>query len=279
MRALLAVDIGNSTIGFGIFLKPTKNTKLFIKKIPTHPIQSAETYRKIIAEIIEHFTHLPIHTFTHSLEIDSIISSVVPSLNPSIIEAIKDICGRKPIIVSHELHCGLTFDVKRPEEIGTDRIANAVAGFYYFKKPVAVVDFGTATTITVVGRHSNFLGGAIMPGIELMQKALHTGTAKLPPVSNKRPKTVLGKDTASSITSGIINGTASAVEALIKSIEKELGFRLKLVLTGGHAKLMSPLIKRDHSMIPNLTFEGLRLIYLYRLKLLNSDIKERICMN
>lgn len=262
LSTLLAVDIGNSTIGFGIFLNPAKNTKLFIRKIPTHPIQSAEAYRKILAEIIEHFTNLPIHPFAYSPEIDAIISSVVPALNPPIIEAIKDIYGRKPIIVSHKLHCGLAFDLKRPEEIGTDRIANAVAGFYYFKKPVTVVDFGTATTITVVGRHSNFLGGAIMPGIELMQKALHTGTAKLPPVPIKRPKTVLGKDTASSMTSGIINGTAGAVEALIKSIEKELGFRLKLVLTGGHAKLVSPLIKRDHILAPNLTFEGLRLIYL-----------------
>ncbi|MDI6728234.1 MAG: type III pantothenate kinase [Thermodesulfovibrionales bacterium] len=266
MSALLAVDIGNSTIGFGIFLNPIKNTKLFIKKIPTHPIQSAEAYKKIIAEIIEHSIHSPNHPFTHSPEIDSIISSVVPSLNPPIIKAVEDICGRQPLIVSHKLHCGLTFSVKQPGEIGADRIVNALAGFYYFKKPVAVVDFGTATTITVVGRHSNFLGGTIMPGIELMQKALHTGTAKLPPVSIKRPKTVLGKDTASSMTSGIINGTAGAVETLIKSIEKELGFRLKLVLTGGYAKLVSPLIKRKHCMAPNLTFEGLRLIYLYHVE-------------
>ncbi|WP_333655243.1 type III pantothenate kinase [Dissulfurispira sp.] len=268
MSILLAVDIGNSTIGFGIFLNPIKNTKLFIKKIPTHPIQSAEAYKKIIAEIIEHFTHSPTHPFTHSPRIDSIVSSVVPSTDRSIIEAIKDICSRKPIIVSHKIPCGLTFDVKHPERIGADRIADAVAGFSYYKKPVAVVDMGTATTITVVSpkkscNHPVFLGGAIMPGIDLMHHALHEGTAKLPPVSIKRPKTVLGKDTASSMTSGIINGTAGAVEALIKSIEKELGFRLKLVLTGGHAKLVSPLIKRDHCLAPNLTFEGLRLIYLY----------------
>lgn len=277
MSALLAVDIGNSTIGFGIFLNPIKNTKLHIKKIPTHPIQSVEAYKKIIAEIIEHFTHSP--------KIDSIVSSVVPSIDRSIIEAINDICSRKPIIVSHKIPCGLTFDVKHPERIGADRIANAVAGLSYYKKPVAVVDMGTATTITVVSHkkscnHAVFLGGAIMPGIDLMHHALHEGTAKLPPVSIKRPKTVLGKDTASSITSGIINGTAGAVEALIKSIEKELGFRLKLVLTGGHAKLVSPLIKRDHSLAPNLTFEGLRLIYLYNLlKSHNLGIKEQICTN
>jgi type III pantothenate kinase len=273
MSALLAIDIGNSTIGIGLFLNQLKKTKLFIKKIPTHPLKSAEAYKKIIAELIKDCRGQRAKSIEHGekLDFDAIISSVVPSINRPIIEAIKDICGRKPIIINHKIPCGLTFDVKRPDEIGADRIANAVAGFYYYKKPVAVVDMGTATTITVVSpkkssNHPVFLGGAIMPGIELLHRALHEGTAKLPPVSIKRPKTVLGKDTASSMTSGIINGTVGAVEALIKGIEKELGFRLKLVLTGGHAKLVSPLIKREHRIVPNLTFEGLRLIYLYHVE-------------
>ncbi len=262
MSILLAVDIGNSTIGFGIFLNPIKNTKLFIKKIPTHPILSAEAYKKIIAEFIKDYGKRQRAKGKGQEKTDAIISSVVPSLNPPIIEAIKNICGRKPVIVSHKTDCGISFDVKRPEKIGADRIANAVAGFHYFKRPAAVIDFGTATTITVIGRQENLLGGTIMPGIDMMQMALYSGTAKLPPVQLKMPKTVLGKDTASAITSGIIHGTAGAAESLIKGMEKELGFRLKLVLTGGHANLMSHLIKRDHRLAPNLTFEGLRLIYL-----------------
>lgn len=255
MNSLLAVDIGNSTIGFGLFLNPAKSKKLFIKKIPTHPAQSTETYKEIIAEFIKN------RVMGHG-SWDAIISSVVPSLNPSIIEAIKNICGRKPMIVSHKTDCGISFDVKRPEKIGADRIANAVAGFHYFKSPAAVMDFGTATTITVIGRQENLLGGTIMPGIDMMRIALYSGTAKLPAVRLKVPKTVLGKDTVSAVTSGIIHGTAGAVESLIKGMEKELGFRLKLVLTGGHAKLVSPLIKRDYLLASNLTFEGLRLIYL-----------------
>jgi type III pantothenate kinase len=259
---LLAIDIGNSTIGLGMFLNPEKSKKLFIKKIPTHPAQSAERYKKIIAEIIEHFTHSP--------KIDAIISSVVPSLNQPITSAIKSICCKEPLIVSHKLESGLISNAAHPEKIGADRIANAVAGFHYFKRPVAIIDFGTATTVTVVSPKKShdflgmpvFLGGTIMPGIQLMQKALYSGTAKLPLISLKKPKKVLGEDTTSSIASGIINGTAGAVESLIRNMEKELGFRLKLVLTGGHAKLMSHLIQRDYILIPNLTFEGLRLIYL-----------------
>jgi type III pantothenate kinase len=266
MKALLAVDIGNSTIGFGIFPDPARNTKLFIKKIPTHPALSAEAYKKIIAEIIEHFTHSPIHPFTHSPKIDSIISSVVPSIDRPIIEAAKEICGKKSLVVSHKSVSGIAFEVSKPSEVGADRIANAAAGFYYFKKPVAVVDFGTATTITVcipfTDEKQRFIGGAILPGIELMLKSLYSGTSKLPLAVLKKPDTVLGKSTVSSIISGIVHGTAGAVEHLIKSMEKETGFKLKLVLTGGHAKLMSPLIKREHRMAPNLIFEGLRLIYL-----------------
>ncbi|WP_203472995.1 type III pantothenate kinase [Dissulfurispira thermophila] len=256
----MAIDIGNSTIGFCIFQNPKKNKKMFIKRISTHPALSAKIYKEIIAEIIGQRTK--------SKDFDTIISSVVPSINVPIVEAVKDICRKKPILVNHKIDCGLTFDVKTPEKIGADRIANAIAGFYYYKRPVAVVDMGTATTITIVSikkpcKHPVFLGGAIMPGINLMHRSLHTWTAKLPHAPIKTPNAVLGKDTTSSINSGIINGTAGAIEALIKGVEKELGFRLKLILTGGYAKLVSPLIKKGHSMVPNLTFEGLRLIYLY----------------
>jgi type III pantothenate kinase len=264
MNSILAVDVGNTTIGLCLFLKLEDRTKFFIKKIPTHPVQSANRYKKIIVEFIKQKIGSSLQPSAFSL--DSVISSVVPPLNISIAGAIKEICGRQPLVVSHTLDCGLAFDVKHPEKIGADRIANAVAGFDYFKKPVAVIDFGTATTITAVGRQYNchpvLLGGAIMPGINLMQRSLHEGTSKLPSTLLKMPKTALGKNTVLAITSGIVFGTAGAIETLIKSMEKELNFRLKLILTGGHAKLMSPLIKRNHCLAPNLTFEGLRLIYI-----------------
>ncbi|MCL4456399.1 MAG: type III pantothenate kinase [Nitrospirae bacterium] len=259
MSILLAVDIGNSTIGLGLFHEPAKSRRIFLKKIPVRPARSAAAYKKIISDFIGLRTT---GSKFLTLNIDVILSSVVPSLNETIIKSLIGITGRKPLIVCHKLKCGLNLAVTAPSAIGADRIANAVAGFHYFKKQVAIVDFGTATTVTVIGRNSDFIGGAIMPGVHLMQRALHEGTAKLPPIPLKTPKTVLGRSTASSITSGIIHGTAGAVEALINGMEKEIGFRLKLVLTGGHAKLMSPLVKRRHLLEPNLTFEGLRLIYL-----------------
>lgn len=255
---LLCIDIGNSTIGLGLFLDELKSDRPLVRKIHSYPVKSESFYKKIIAELIK-------KKYAVSRQpsgLDSIISSVVPSLSPVIIKATANICGKSPLVLSSKLDCGITFNVHHPEKIGPDRIANAVSGLYHFKKQFAVVDFGTATTITVVGKYQDILGGAIMPGLDLMQRSLYSETARLPSVRLSKPKTALGKNTVSSIQSGIIHGTAGAVENIIRYMEKELNFKLKLVLTGGHSNLMSHFIKRRHILMPDLTFEGLRLIYL-----------------
>jgi type III pantothenate kinase len=152
--------------------------------------------------------------------------------------------------------------VANPSRIGADRIANAVAASHIFKGPVAVVDCGTATTITVVGPGKIFLGGAIMPGLSVMRESLYRSAARLPRAPLVRPEKVLAGETSASISSGIIYGTAGAVRSLVHGIEKELGFRVQLVLTGGQGALLSPLMGRRHRLMPTLTFEGLRLIHL-----------------
>lgn len=257
MSILLAVDIGNTTIGLGLFKNPGSSNKIIVRKVPSHPARSANEYKKII----EKFINESIGN-NSPREIDSIISSVVPRLDRPVTGALKDLCGKGPLILNHKSNTGITFDVPHPEGIGPDRIANAVAGAAYFKKPLAVVDFGTATTLTVVGKHNNFLGGAILPGLGLMLKSLYSETARLPLAPIERPVAILGKDTMSSLASGIVYGTAGAVEMLIKGIEKELHFRLQLILTGGHCKLMSEAIKKDCKIVPDLTFEGLRLVHM-----------------
>ncbi|MGD0283268.1 MAG: type III pantothenate kinase, partial [Dissulfurispiraceae bacterium] len=195
--------------------------------------------------------------------ISAIVASVVPARNTVINTALACFCESRPLYVNAALNCGLTFSVEEPFRMGADRIANAVAGANYTKgRPTAVVDFGTATTVTVIGTRWTLLGGAILPGVALMLKALHSGTAKLPLVSSGALEKALGKDTASSIMSGIIYGTAGAVEKLTIMMEKELKFKLQLVLTGGNAPLVSPFINRSFIHSPNMTFEGLRLIYL-----------------
>lgn len=255
---LIAVNIGNSNIGFGLFTDPLHSSSLIVRKVPAHPARTSGYYRKIMAQMIKEagVENMP-------LSRSAIVASVVPARNTVINSALASLCKSRPLYVNAGLNCGLAFRVEEPFKMGADRIANAVAGVSFNKgRPTAVVDFGTATTVTVVGKRSTLLGGAILPGIALMQKALHSGTAKLPLVSPDALKKALGKDTASSIMSGIIYGTAGAVEKLIIMMEKELKFKLQLVLTGGSAPFVSAFIKKAFIHRPNMTFEGLRLIHL-----------------
>jgi type III pantothenate kinase len=128
-------------------------------------------------------------------------------------------------------------------------------------QPSAVIDFGTATAISVVGRHRAFLGGAILPGIDIMLNSLASKTAKLPALDAEWPETALGRDTASAIKSGVVLGSAGAVIHIIENIEEETGLRLDLVVTGGRAELVSPFLEHAHILAPNLVFEGMRLVY------------------
>lgn len=259
---LITVNIGNSSIGFGLYPDPLQSSSLIIKKVPTHPARSSGLYKMVITQMLREAGAREIPEC-----VSAVVSSVVPTRNAVMNHALTAFCNSKPLAVSAGIKSGLVFKVKEPFKVGEDRIANAVAGVSYNKgRPTAVVDFGTATSITVVGKQRTLLGGAILPGIDLMRKSLHSETAKLPLVSPDARRNALGKDTASSIISGVVYGTAGAVEKLIKMMEKELEFKLQLVLTGGYASLMPSFINRSFVIRPHLTFEGLRLLHIANLK-------------
>jgi type III pantothenate kinase len=185
--------------------------------------------------------------------------------------AVREVVAGEPLVVGRSLNNGLTFAVKHPEQVGADRITCAVAAVALLGCPVAVVDLGTATTVSVVGKRNEFLGGAILPGLTLMRDALSRGTAQLPDIALRRPRAIVGGDTVSAILSGIMYGTAGAIERLVAGMEKAHRFRVHLVLTGGHARFLSPLLARPHVTRPMLAFEGLRLIYLRNLVHIRED--------
>ncbi len=256
---LICIDIGNTSIGFGLFSKPSTKRLKCIEKIPTHPARSVIDYREILNGLINNYSDAKRRNLKHK---DVIISSVVPNLTPLIVESLKGITTKKPVFVNYKTTSGISLSIKKKKNIGADRIANAVGAFFHYNESVAVVDCGTATTITIVGKDSAIMGGAILPGIGLMQKALYSGTAKLPDISLKKPKRFLGRDTISSINSGIIHGTSGALENIILGIEQEIGYRFKIILTGGYSSLISPVLRLKHLLFPHLIFEGMRLIYL-----------------
>jgi len=256
-QALLAIDIGNSTIGLGLYPDVASGKALLVNRLTSDRTSSMRSMSKRIKE----FVYGDGRSFP-SADIGVVICSVVPTLTGKVFTAVTDLC-KKPLIVDYRMIRELSFEVSQPELIGTDRLVNALAGFRFFGKPVAVIDFGTATTITVIAKHAIFLGGAIMPGIDIMRESLAARTAKLPKVSLSVPCSAIGRDTASAITSGIIHGTAGAVDNLVTSIEREAHNKLRVILTGGHAGLISPFLKREHVLLPHLVFEGMRYIFIH----------------
>jgi type III pantothenate kinase len=156
---------------------------------------------------------------------------------------------------------GLNLKIKAPEELGTDRLADAAGAYAIYHEPVAVIDFGSATTLTAVGKNADVIGGSIMPGVGLMNDVLAQRTSKLTKVSLELPVPALGTDTAENIRSGLVFGTAGAVERVLDEIEKEVGYTFRVVLTGGYVHLMDAFIKRPHDVNAFLIHEGLKEIY------------------
>lgn len=250
---LIAIDIGNSTINIGYFL----DTGLLVQKTTTHPLRPADEYSRLMLDFLKQ--NLIEKTF-----FSCIISSVVTTHTTVLRDAVAKLSENKDnniLILSYQLDTGLNLKVKAPEELGTDRLADAAGAYSIYREPVAVIDFGTATTITVVGKNSDFIGGAIMPGIGLMNDVLDQRTSGLTKVPLEQPVTALGTDTAGCIRSGLLIGTAGAVERILDEIEKEAGYMFRVVITGGYAHLVDALIRRPHDVNDFLTLEGLREIY------------------
>ncbi|HMK55436.1 MAG TPA: type III pantothenate kinase [Dissulfurispiraceae bacterium] len=255
--ALLAIDIGNSTIGLGFYPDAATSSGSVTEKRRLIQVASAASLERFISDFLFNSCRIPKPVIQ---PLGVAISSVVPELNCRIIKSVKRFSSA-PLIITSATDTGLSLAVKHPENLGTDRIANALAGYARIKNPLSVIDLGTATTITVIGNRSRLLGGAIMPGLDMMIESLARCTSQLPLVAPSSPKSALGRDTKSAIISGIVNGTAAAIGGIHKGIEKELDAKLAIILTGGHAGLLSPLLKRKHLLIPDLIFEGIRLIY------------------
>ncbi|CAA7621031.1 Type III pantothenate kinase [Candidatus Terasakiella magnetica] len=191
-----------------------------------------------------------------------ITSAIVASVVPAMVFGLKTLCRRyfkcEPLVVGDEgVDLGLNILLDRPEEVGADRLVNAVAAHKYYKGPLIVIDFGTATTFDVVDAEGNYCGGAISPGINLSLEALHTAAAKLPRVAIGRPKNVIGRATVPAMRSGIFWGYVGLIEGLVKRIKEEFGAEMLVVATGGLAPLFGDATKAIDVLDADLTLRGL----------------------
>ena len=191
----------------------------------------------------------------------AIISSVVPSVTNIVREAVENLCGISVMVVGPGVKTGISIVIDNPAQLGSDLVVDAVAGIEEYPLPQIIIDMGTATTVSVIDKKKQFLGGAILPGVAVSHDALIGRTSQLPKVAFEKPKKMIGSNTVDSIKSGILYGNAGAIEGIIDRFEEELGEKCTVIATGGLAKVIVPLCKREIIVDEDLLLKGLMLIY------------------
>ncbi len=191
------------------------------------------------------------------------LCSVVPGVTPLVRTTIKRLWGLPCLELTPSTLRGVGIDYPKPETIGPDRLANAVAVRHYFGAPAVVVDFGTALTFDVVDRSGNYCGGIIAPGLAAMTDYLHEKTALLPHIRIREFKRLVGKSTQEAMLTGAVLGYRGLVCELIRALKRELkARRLPVVATGGYARLIASKLPEITAIRPLLTLDGLRLVWL-----------------
>ena len=192
----------------------------------------------------------------------TIIASVVPNVMHSLTGAVTRYLKTPPLIVGPGVKTGIKVVTENPRQIGADRIVDAVAAYEIYGGPVLVLDFGTATTYDLVSEDGSFVACIIAPGIRISAKALWEGTAKLPEVEIKKPRSILAQETISSMQAGLIYGQIGQTEYIVSQVKKASGYdNLKVVATGGLGRLISEETESIQFYNSTLTLDGLRMIY------------------
>lgn len=241
---MLLLDIGNTHLHVGV-----ANGRRVTRQInlPTHGFKRPE-----LAERLRRFARGPIT--------GAALCSVVPRVTPVILRLVRATFGVVAEELNHRTVRGVGVDYPRPQSIGPDRLANAIAARHHFGAPSLVVDFGTAVTFDVVNAAGDYAGGIIAPGLAAMTDYLHERTALLPRIRIRDTESVIGKSTKEAMLIGAVHGYRGLVRELIGVVKRELGVRrLLVVATGGYAELMARDLPAINAVAPDLTLEGLRL--------------------
>lgn len=249
---LLAIDIGNSNIVVG----GIRNDEIIFQfRIATDYVKTQNQYELEIKNLL-HMYNIKDNEIS-----DCIISSVVPPIFNSIHNAIKNIIEKNPIVVKSDMQTKINICTDNPVSVGSDLIVTAAAAITEYEPPLIIIDMGTATTITVVDEGNLFLGGAIIPGIQISMKALINNAAQLPEIQFEKPTQVICKNTIDSMRSGIIYGAASMLDGMIERMEKELSKEMIVIATGGMAEYIVPICNHEIHLEKDLLLQGLNIIY------------------
>ena len=185
----------------------------------------------------------------------------MPPLLKVIKSAVIKLTGGEPLVVGPGVKTGLKILMDNPRQVGSDMIVDAVACIKEYGAPLAIIDIGTATTISIVDKNKNYVGGVIMPGVRVASDSLVSKTAQLQKVSLEATDKYIGKNTIDCMKSGIIHGNAACIDGMLSRMEEEMGYPLTAVATGGLARVIIPNCKRKIIEDQRLLLKGLKIIY------------------
>lgn len=250
---LLVLDVGNTNITLGVF----KGRKLLQNfRLTTGSSRTSDEYGMFISQLLQ------LKGFTND-EIEAvIIASVNPNVMYSLTNSFRKYFHLKPIVVGPGIRTGMKVATINPKELGADRIVDAVAGYELYGGPIIVVDYGTATTYDLVTEEGTFVGGVISPGIRTAANSLWQGTAKLPEIEIRKPSSIIGRETITSMQSGVVYGYIGQTEYIIRKMKQESGYEdVKVVATGGLGKIIAEETPLIDYYDPMLTLKGLQILY------------------
>ncbi|HEV2500524.1 MAG TPA: type III pantothenate kinase [Terriglobia bacterium] len=249
---LLVIDVGNTNTVLGVYAGADLRGHW---RLSTNREQTADEYGILIRNLLS-LDGMQASSIKHVM-----VASVVPPLNTLLEEMAAKYFRLKPVFLGPGTRTGMAILYDNPQDVGADRIANAVAAYEKLGGPCVVVDFGTAVTFDVVSARGEYLGGLIAPGIGVAAEALFQRAARLPRVEIREPETVIGSNTIGSMQSGLYYGAIGLVDGILDRLFTVLGKTTKIVATGGQAQLVAAASKYELPVDSSLTLEGLRIIY------------------
>ncbi len=256
---LLVVDAGNTNCVFAVH-DPSADALGHPQgwrgswRIRTDAQRTSDEYAVWLLTLLTHSGLKPADIDT------AVIGTVVPAALYHLRRLCRDWFNVEPLIARANLDWGFEIKIDNPNEVGADRLLNALAGHRQFGGPLIVVDFGTATTFDVVDETGAYMGGVICPGVNLSLEALHQAAARLPRIGMGRPQSVIGRSTIPAMQSGVYWGYIGLIEGLLARIKAEYGHPMKVIATGGLAPLFSEGTTMIHHILPDLTLDGLLML-------------------
>ncbi len=249
---ILAIDIGNTNIVVGCI---DQEKTYFIERLSTVRTKTELEYAVDLKTVVDIY-----HIKRTDIE-GCIISSVVPQITNAVKLAAEKVLHKEPMVLGPGVKTGLNIMMDNPGQLGADLVANAVAGIHEYPLPLAIIDMGTASTVSVVDEKKHYVGGMIFPGMGVSLDALTAHASQLSGISIEAPKRIIGKNTIECMKSGVIYSNAAALDGIVDRIEEELGQKITVVATGGLARKIVPHCRREILLDEDLLLKGLLIIY------------------